>query len=158
MQRAEKRKFHYIYKTTCLITHRYYIGMHSTDNLEDGYVGSGQRLWHSIRKHGKENHKCEIIEFLDSRESLKNREREIVNKEALKDSQCMNLALGGEGGWELYNSNSDLQRQKCIRGNAKQKIMMETDPVFMAKKKAHGSAILARMKAEGKFKPCDWTG
>lgn len=29
--------------------------MHSTDNLDDGYVGSGKRLWNSIKKHGKEN-------------------------------------------------------------------------------------------------------
>lgn len=37
-RQAERRKYHYIYKTTCLITNRYYIGMHSTDNLEDGYI------------------------------------------------------------------------------------------------------------------------
>jgi hypothetical protein len=40
MTRAYKKKYHFIYKTTCLITNKYYIGMHSTDDLEDGYVGS----------------------------------------------------------------------------------------------------------------------
>ena len=30
--------------------------MHSTDDLEDGYLGSGTFLWHSIRKHlGEKN-------------------------------------------------------------------------------------------------------
>lgn len=100
MRRANKRKYHYIYKTTCLVTNRYYIGMHSTDNLEDGYIGSGQKLWFSIHKHGRENHKCTILEFLESREALRKREREIVNEEVLKDSRCMNLQLGGGGGWE----------------------------------------------------------
>ena len=54
MSRKEK-EYHFIYKTMNLINEKYYIGMHSTDNLNDGYIGSGKRLWHSIRKYGKEN-------------------------------------------------------------------------------------------------------
>lgn len=54
--RASRRKYHYIYKTKCLLTNKYYIGMHSTDNLDDGYVGSGKRLWYSINKHGLKKH------------------------------------------------------------------------------------------------------
>ena len=57
MERASRRKYHYIYKTTCIINDKFYIGMHSTDNMEDGYIGSGKRLWHSINYHGKENFK-----------------------------------------------------------------------------------------------------
>ena len=91
--------------------------MHSTDDLEDGYVGSGKRLWYSINKYGLENHKCEILEFLDSREDLKKREAEVVNEELLSDALCMNLKFGGEGGWEHQNSNSELQRSKGFRGN-----------------------------------------
>jgi len=88
--------------------------MHSTDDLDDGYVGSGKRLWHSIRKHGLEKHKCEILEFLDSREKLKIREREIVNEDFLKDPQCMNLTLGGGCGWDYTNSVlTDEQRTKA---------------------------------------------
>ena len=97
-KQASRRKFHYIYKTTCIITERFYIGMHSTDNLEDGYVGSGKRLWHSINKHGKENHVCQILEFLPDRKSLAEREKEIVNIELIGEELCMNLKLGGEGG------------------------------------------------------------
>jgi hypothetical protein len=97
----EDKKYHYIYKTTCIITKRFYIGMHSTDNLEDGYVGSGKRLWHSINKHGKENHVCEILEFLPDRKSLAKREMEIVNQEMLNEELCMNIATGGEGGYNL---------------------------------------------------------
>lgn len=73
--------------------------MHSTDNLDDGYFGGGYRIRNSIKKHGKSNHKKEILEFLESRDLLKAREREIVNEEILLDPLCMNLVLGGEGGW-----------------------------------------------------------
>lgn len=95
----KQHKYHYIYKTTCKVTGRYYIGMHSTSNLEDGYIGSGKRLWYSIRKHGRENHSIEILEWLPNRSSLKEREKELVNETVLQDSQCMNLKLGGEGGF-----------------------------------------------------------
>ena len=91
--------YHYIYKTTCKVTGRFYIGMHSTSNLEDGYIGSGKRLWNSINKHGRENHEFEILEYLPDRSSLKEREKEIVNEGLLQDPMCMNLKIGGEGGF-----------------------------------------------------------
>jgi hypothetical protein len=95
--RASSRKYHYIYKIT-RFDGKYYIGMHSTDDLEDGYFGSGQRLWHSINYHGKESHSKEILEFLSDRESLRLREKAIVNVKLLKDPHCMNLIAGGGGG------------------------------------------------------------
>ena len=101
MTRADQRKFHYIYKITRNDgSGKYYIGMHSTDDLEDGYFGSGKVLWHSINRHGKEMHSKEILEFLPSRHDLKMRERELVNEEIVNDPLCMNLKLGGEGGWD----------------------------------------------------------
>jgi hypothetical protein len=72
--------------------------MHSTDDLNDGYVGSGKRLRYSIRKHGLENHSVEILEYHESRDELALRESELVNPETLTDPQCLNLKLGGEGG------------------------------------------------------------
>jgi len=97
MPRRQK-KYHYIYRTTNLINRKYYIGMHSTDDLNDEYMGSGTYLKRSINKYGKENFNFEIIEFLLNREFLKNREKEIVNEEQLKNELCMNLKIGGEGG------------------------------------------------------------
>ena len=94
----KQKKYHYIYKTTNIINQKYYIGMHSTSNLEDGYIGSGKRLWYSINKYGKENFKCEILEFFPDKISLKEKEIELVNEDTLKNKMCMNLVYGG-GGW-----------------------------------------------------------
>ena len=101
-RQASRRKHHYIYKTTCLITERYYIGMHSTDYLDDGYLGSGKRLGYSIKKHGRKNHKREILEFLPDRKSLREREEQIVSEDCLRNDDCLNLRKGGEG----WNSDS----------------------------------------------------
>jgi len=92
-------KYHYIYKITCLKNNRYYIGMHSTNNLDDGYMGGGKRIKNSVKKHGKDAHKKEILEFFENRELLRQREIELVNEELLKDTMCMNINRGGEGGW-----------------------------------------------------------
>lgn len=97
MARKEK-KYHFIYKTTNLLSGKYYIGMHSTDNLDDGYLGSGYRLRLAIKKHGKENFKREILEFFENRKLLAEREAEIVNLELLAKKDCMNMKVGGIGG------------------------------------------------------------
>jgi len=98
MARKEKN-IHYIYKTTCNVTGRWYVGMHSTCNENDGYMGSGLRLRRSIRKYGADNHTKEIIEYHNSRENLVLREIEIVNSDLIQDENCMNLRLGGTGGF-----------------------------------------------------------
>ena len=136
---TKPKKYHFIYKTTCIKTWRFYIGMHSTDKLEDGYVGSGQRLWHSIRYHGIENHKMEILEFCQDRGSLSIREREIVNEDLLGNSNCMNLCLGGEIGF------TDDQRSKgAINANNKN----WKSPEFIKKIKMVASNTMKKLWAD----------
>jgi hypothetical protein len=108
----DNRKYHYIYKTTNLLNDKFYIGLHSTNNLGDGYMGSGSRIISSIRHYGKKNHKFEILEFHDSRESLMSREKEIVNKELLTDPLCLNIMEGGYG-----FHDSDHLKKVCEAGN-----------------------------------------
>jgi len=100
---SKQKKYHYIYKTTCSVTGKFYVGMHSTDNLEDGYLGSGKILGYSRLKHGDENHVKEILEFCSSRDELKQREKDIVNEELLNHPLNINLKYGGEGEWKIIN-------------------------------------------------------
>ena len=88
--------------------------MHSTSNLEDGYIGSGKRLWYSIKKYGRENFKIEILEFVENRSSLKLREKELVNESLLLDPLCMNLQLGGGGGF----ANEDHMKKAQSKGGS----------------------------------------
>jgi group I intron endonuclease len=92
------KKYHFLYKTTNLLNGKFYIGIHSTNNLNDGYLGSGKRLKYSINKYGKENFKIEILEFFESRNLLVEKEMVLVNDVLLKNPLCMNLKPGGNGG------------------------------------------------------------
>jgi hypothetical protein len=105
------KKYHFIYKTINLLNEEYYVGMHSTSNLKDGYLGSGTRLRRSIRKYGESNFKLEILEFLSTREELVKREKELVNEELIKDSNCLNLKPGGNGGF-----CNDQHRKRFLQG------------------------------------------
>lgn len=133
MARKEKT-IHYLYKTTCNVTGRYYIGMHSTYNLEDNYMGSGKRLRYSIRKYGVENHTKEILEFLPTREELVLREIEIVTKELIDEPMCMNLVIGGQGG---FISLEGVKKGGVISGNLhKQRLITDIEYSNKHKKNA----------------------
>lgn len=88
---------HIIYKTTCLVTGKWYIGMHSSKHEDDDYLGSGKIITASLRKHGRKNHVRTTIAIANSRQDLRLLEEQIVTVELLKDPLCMNLAVGGCG-------------------------------------------------------------
>jgi hypothetical protein len=163
MSRAEKRKYHYIYKTVCSITNKFYIGMHSTDDLEDGYKGSGTYLWKSIHKHGKENHVTTILEFFSSREELKNREAQIVNEELISDKRCMNICLGGGGLDYLFAGKKGNDAQKILRENDQEWNNKRSEAISVAIRSntAACEANTFRLKerhASGSFKYDTFTG
>lgn len=87
-----------IYKTTNLINEKYYIGCHQTDDLHDGYLGSGKHLKYAIKKYGTENFKFEILYSLSSKAEMFDLERTIVNEDLVKDPMTYNLKIGGSGG------------------------------------------------------------
>jgi hypothetical protein len=97
MTRASRRKYHITYKTVCLETGRYYIGMHSTDTLNDGYLGSGVRLRRSIQKYGKDRHTRQILAVFATREQAAQNEVVLLSEEVRKDPLCMNCGPGGLG-------------------------------------------------------------
>lgn len=144
----ESKKYHFLYKTTNITNGKYYIGMHSTSNLKDGYLGSGKRLRYSIRKYGVECFKLEILEFFDSREALKNKERALVNEALLQDSMCMNLKPGGSGGF----ANKKHQQRACSGGGKALSAKLKVDENLRQRLSAIRSEQLKKTHDEGKIK------
>ena len=96
---------HFIYKTTHP-NGKYYIGRHSTTNLEDGYIGSG--LWPSSIK-DKTTLTREILEYADDELSLKVLEGKYLNENFGKDN-CMNLTPDPIG----FGSDSNPMKDPAI--------------------------------------------
>ena len=91
-------KFHYLYKITNLINNKYYYGIHSTKNIDDGYMGSGSLIIKARKKYGVNNFHKEILYYFDTRESLLKKENEIVNEYIIYDDNSYNLSEGGKQG------------------------------------------------------------
>ena len=93
---------HYLYKIVNNVNNKFYYGIHSTNNIDDGYFGSGKRLKTAIKKYGKQNFSKYILEYFDSRESLLQREQEIITNKLLLSGDCYNLVHGGSAGQLFY--------------------------------------------------------
>jgi len=125
--------------------------MHSTNDLEDGYLGSGKRLRYSIRKYGKENHIREILEFCDSRKELKKLEEEIVTLNEIAKEECMNLVPGGHGGFERTESH-----KKAMLESFKNRL--KVDKSFLEKYKEIGRQNFKNAHKNGKIKYSNFEG
>ena len=60
------KKYHIIYKTTNIINNKVYIGYHGTNEIEDGYLGSGYDLKQAFKKYGKSNFQREVLFIFDN--------------------------------------------------------------------------------------------
>lgn len=92
------KKYHIIYKTTNLVNGKYYIGKHSTNDLNDGYLGSGIVLRRAIKLHGIENFSREILFVFDNENEMNSKEKELITEESINSTYTYNIALGGQGG------------------------------------------------------------
>lgn len=87
---------YFIYKTTNLINNKTYVGIHQTENIDDGYIGSGLHFLRAVKKYGKDNFKREILEYCSSYDELLEKERILVNEEWVRDISNYNLKTGGQ--------------------------------------------------------------
>jgi hypothetical protein len=154
MPRRKKKKFHFLYKTINLLNGKFYIGAHSTNNLEDGYLGSGRLLRYSINKNGIENFQIERLEFFEDKEKLFDREKEIVNESLLRDPSCMNLMIGGRGGF----ISEEQQKNRASLGGKATKKRIDLDPEFAKNWSKKSSETMKNLHKNGKIKIPDWTG
>jgi len=137
--------YYYVYKTTNIVNGKYYIGKHQTNNLNDGYLGSGATFKIALKKYGKENFKKEILFIFDNEKDIKQKEKELVTEELVFNKNSYNAGIGGGGGkreWcckpktEEHRRSiskaligikrSEETRQKIRKARAKQIFTLET--------------------------------
>ena len=114
MTKQYKRKYNYVYIIENDINDKIYIGVHKTDNLDDGYMGSGLALQRAYKKYGTEHFKKTIISFHDTYKEALEEENRIVDKDFVLREDTYNLHIGGfhwEGGSKsLFEKMSNAQK------------------------------------------------
>lgn len=107
---------HFVYQINNRVNGHYYIGKHSTQDLNDGYMGSGTALFRAFNKYGMQSFYREVLKFFPSSEEAFAYEAELVTEELVKSPRCYNIALGGIGGYlapgtvTVYNPNEEERR------------------------------------------------
>jgi len=87
---------HYVYQITNTINNMIYIGIHSTKHPDkDTYMGSGALLMEAQNRYGMRYFTKNIIEYHSSREEIKLREAELVNKNFVAREDTYNMICGG---------------------------------------------------------------
>lgn len=92
--------FYTIYQTTNKVNGKIYIGAHKTDDLNDGYLGSGKHLKRAMEKYGIDCFEKEILFLFETEELMYQKESELVNKDFIKRNDVYNMKEGGFGGWD----------------------------------------------------------
>ncbi len=91
--------YYIIYKITCLVNNKIYIGKHQTKDLNDGYMGSGKLLRRAINKYGMDNFNKEILHIFNNESDMNAKEKELV----VISEESYNLCPGGHGGFGYIN-------------------------------------------------------
>ena len=112
-----KQKIYYTtYETTNILNNKYYIGMHQTRDLNDGYMGSGTHLKKSIAKYKIENFTTIITGVWRSRKIMILMEAWLIDDKVINDPNSYNIAPGGLGGWKhAHNKTTNLKVQQTKR-------------------------------------------
>lgn len=94
----------YVYLTTDLTNNKIYVGQHKSEKFDESYLGSGQIIRAKIKKYGKENFSCEILEKCDTEQQLNDREIYWIKELNSRDlSVGYNIATGGTFGDSGYH-------------------------------------------------------
>lgn len=152
----KNKRYHFTYKTVNYINGRYYLGMHSTNRLADGYLGSGKRLYYELKKYGRDNFKIEILKQFNSREELVQAEINLITEQDLKNPNCLNCKPGGEGGF-----SKEIQKIGSTIGNIEKRRLEREDPEYRERIRRIMSQCMKRQYEDGRrtsFNVGQWIG
>ena len=107
---------HYVYCIENLINHKIYVGKHSTEDVNDGYMGGGKHIKRAIAKYGVENFKKHVLkDDFESSEDAFEFEKQLITQELVVDNNTYNLKPGGEGGSAKGFLTEDARKKQAER-------------------------------------------
>ena len=114
---TEKKKYNFVYLTTNLINGKKYIGDHSTNDLNDCYIGTGSYIKRAIKKYGKNNFGKQILEnFETKKEAFDNQEKYINEYNTLVPNGYNISPKGGLGNPGCHSKETKNKIGKSNKG------------------------------------------
>lgn len=105
------KNYNFVYITTNLINGKQYVGDHSTNNLNDNYLGSGRPFFkRALAEYGKKNFKREILEFFDTKEDAFNAQEKYIAQFNTLAPNGYNISPKGGNGCSNGISKDGLKR------------------------------------------------
>lgn len=92
---------------------KWYYGKHETNNIDDGYMGSGKIIKNYIKKYGVIGLEKNILSYYNNRYELCNAEEKLIEEmRKQRGTECLNMHQGGSGGhWVEYISKEEYNRR-----------------------------------------------
>ncbi len=87
----------YIYRTTCKVNGRQYIGQSRAKGKPEYYLGSGVALTKAIAEHGRDNFTKEILSYHEDQMALDAAEVAAISEHRSKGLDLYNRRIGGSG-------------------------------------------------------------
>lgn len=143
--------YNYIYEIKNLINNKTYIGQHKTNNLNDGYMGSGTVLKAAFKKYGKQNFQKTILEECTS-ETINELEMKWISSYKKQGKAEYNIAGGGQGCSNPFQFKSKEELQKIY--NKMSKTRTGKPSGISGKRTKNNINYLIRGEHAKKFQPC----
>lgn len=94
----ENKKHNLIYLIVNLKNGKIYVGCHSTNEINDNYMGSGKLIKLAIKKYGRDKFRKIILYDFDNRKDMLKKENELIDIEFISGENVYNMIPGGGGG------------------------------------------------------------
>ena len=144
----------FIYKTTCLVNGKIYIGKHE-GRENDNYLGSGEMFQRALRKYGKENFKREILRRCETLHELRIWEHVYIKKYHSQDPNIgYNIASGDVNSSEYNPAKLPEVREKIRKATKKRMSNPENTPMYG---KHHTEETKKKISEIRKCKKIKWT-
>jgi len=93
-----EKQFNFVYVTTNIVNGKQYVGDHSTNDLNDEYLGSGNLIRHAIKKYKRENFKRKILKLFETKQEAFNDQELYIKKFKTLVPNGYNLSPSGGHG------------------------------------------------------------
>ena len=114
-------KYFYTYRVDCTAVgweDYYYFGQHKTDNLYDGYKGSGTGILEYYKQYHND-YKFTILEFYTNKTELDIAEQNLIGDLWKTDPYCLNRMPGGAGGSGMLGKKHSEETKRKISESEK---------------------------------------